>query len=139
MITPGVCIRAKEAFLTGTHQRGDEYYIALFGSKAALGPHVDTYGSVAGEAAGPGYTPGGQKLLGYHSGTTPEGHGFIGWKVNPEWSETTLKDVGGALIYNRTKGHRAVAVLALDEPMSSTLGPFELQFDKADGVIIIFK
>ena len=132
-ITPGLVRSAKREFLTGVHQDVDTYRVALYGASARLGLQTKTYSPV-GEVKGQGYTAGGIALSGYTSGEDATG-GYIGWLEDAVWENASI-DVCGALIYNASKGNRALHVTAFPESVKSVVGPWKFELSKTKGVLI---
>lgn len=124
MIKDGLCIGALRDFIMGVHQPQDTYMVALYAPRATIGPRTTTY-TTEGEVSGRGYRAGGVPLSGYQCEETPAGVMF-GWTDTPEWPNSTIT-AGGALIYNRTRGGRAIAVLSFGAVISSTNGMFDMQ------------
>ena len=85
----------------------DTLKIALYTGAATLDQTTTAY-SAAGEVVGAGYTAGGIVLTGATIGTD----GFTAYAsfANPEWVGTAFT-ARYALIYNASKGDKAVAVL----------------------------
>jgi hypothetical protein len=128
MIVQGLCHSAKQEFLDGVHAAGDVYMIALYADGAALSAATKEY-TATGEVGGKGYTPGGQILGGRVSGCH-EGSGWIAWKDSPFWPNSTIA-AAGALIYNKSKQNRAIAVFDFGEVIRSTNGPFRIPLPPA--------
>lgn len=123
MITPGLCTSVKLDWITGVHQPTDQYKIALYNADAILNPETRTY-TPAGEIRGEGYVPGGQVLNGF-TARMDRGAAVGGWLTPPLWPNATMT-AHGALIYNASKGNRALVVIRFDRPVSSTAGDFRL-------------
>lgn len=121
MITAGLCDAYKLDCQNGVHQPDDEYRIALYGETAALSPATVAY-TPQGEVSGQGYKAGGQPMKGRVSGVHA-GVGWVSWKDSPRWNDATIK-AHGALLYNASKGNRAMAVYSFGECVTSTNGPF---------------
>lgn len=122
-ILSGLCFTAKRDFLMGVHRPEDQYKIALYGAGAHLNPMIETYTS-SGEVTGKGYEKGGQLLSGYAcdlDGATA----ILGWREAPLWRNATIR-AQGALIYNASKGNRAIAVIGFPEEVISTNGNYRL-------------
>ena len=85
----------------------DVFKIALYTSSADLGPNTTVYTTV-GEVTGGGYTAGGKTLTG---ATINSGYGtaYVSFDTPVTWPGATFT-ARGALIYNSSKGNRAVAV-----------------------------
>lgn len=120
MITHGLCTGAKRDFLAGVHQPGDRYMVALYGEGASLDPSVAAYTS-QGEVEGQGYKRGGMVLRNPRSWADDE-HGYLTFDA-ARWTNATLTAYG-AMIYNASKGNKAVAVLDFGGAYSSTAGDF---------------
>lgn len=112
----------------------DTFKIALYTGLASIGPETTVYTSI-GEASGTGYTAGGNTL----TVTTSPTYGnnlygiptaYIGFG-NTSWADASFT-ARGALIYNASKGDKAVAVLdfGADKTVSGTT--FNIQFPTAD-------
>lgn len=119
--------------MMGVHQPGDDYRIALYTSQASLGPATTHY-TAKGEVIAPGYTAGGQSLRGY----VCDMHGHVSYYDwdDPLWPHATIK-ARGALIYNATKEGQAMAVLDFGGEITSSNGPFTVQFDPPGATAII--
>ena len=123
MIIPGVCVSAWRDFLMGVHQPADEYKVALYGVNATLSPNTEFY-SPNGEVTAPGYVAGGKVLTGYAC-TTDKGMAVLGWRNPVVWEGATI-GAYGALVYNASKGNRAVVVIDFEKKITSTFGDFKL-------------
>lgn len=123
MIIPGLCTVAHRDFLMGIHQPFDDYKCALYGADAFLSPQTPEYTTV-GEVVAPGYTAGGKSLSGYVC-TLDQGIGVMGWRDTLVWEHSSISAYG-ALIYNASKGGRAVAVIDFEKKITSSSGEFFL-------------
>lgn len=138
-ITQAMCTSFKQELLTGTHNftnsTGDTFKIALYTSSASLGASTTTYTST-NEVTGTGYTAGGNTL----TTVTPTTDGTTAYVdfADTSWSSATIT-ARGALIYNSSKGNRAVAVLDFGGDVSSTNGDFTIQFPTANGSTAILR
>lgn len=125
MITAGLVTSFKEQALMGVHDlENDVIKIALYDSSAVLGPNTTEYTAV-GEVTSVGYLAGGQVL------TNPQvnagnGTGYASFS-NPTWNATTFS-VRGALIYNYTKGNKAIGVLNFGLDQVTLTQDFTIQF-----------
>lgn len=106
-----VCSSFKVEILAGVHNLsasgGDIFKIALYSPDADLDSSTLVY-TTSGEITGTGYTAGGATLtnLGISSAATSAYFSF-----DPViWTAATFS-TGGALIYNASKGNKAVLVL----------------------------
>lgn len=120
----GVCASALVEFMQGVHKSDDVYKIALYSGNAQLDTRIKNY-TAAGEVSGPGYMPGGQVLEGIqyevHEGSDP--YSCMGWSNSPRWENATIK-VRRAVIYNASKGNKAIAVIDFGEDKASSAGPW---------------
>lgn len=128
-ITQAMCSSFKEELLSGIHDMDtDVLKLALFTSAATLNAATTEF-SVTNETSGTGYTSGGATLAGTTitlSGTTA----FV------DFSDVTFSAASitarGALIYNSSKGDRAIAVYDFGEDKTSTSADFVVQMPTAD-------
>jgi hypothetical protein len=127
-ITAGNANSWKQDAIDGVHQPGDNYKIALYTSAATLNKSTTAYTS-SNEAAGSGYTAGGMSLSGRVSGLSGD-TAYMHFTVNPQWTNTSIT-ARGALIYNATRGNKAVTVLDFGADFTSTNGNFLVQLPAA--------
>lgn len=125
----GLCTVAKRDFLAGVHQPGDRYMVALYGMGADIGPGTAAY-STRNEIDGRGYKAGGMQLRNPKVWMDDE-HGYLTFD-SVKWVNATL-EAYGALIYNASKGNKAIAVVDFGGPYRSTVGDFFLNIP-ADAV-----
>lgn len=85
----------------------DVFKIALYTSDAVLGANTTVY-TTAGEVVGTGYTAGGKVLTGTTI-NTGFGTAYVSFNTPVTWTGVTFT-ARGALIYNSSKGNKAVAV-----------------------------
>ena len=123
-IASAICNTFKADVLNAVHLPSDVYKIALYTSSADLGAHTETY-TMAGEVSGEGYSSGGAVLTGRRL-VVDGGVAIIDWSDDPTWRESTIK-ASGALIYNATRGNRAIAVCDFGSEITSTAGPFTVE------------
>ena len=125
MITPGLCSSYLAEVLAGVHQITDEYRLALFSDQAEISPASTTY-TTSGEVPGTGgYVAGGQVLTGF-SITESDGVAIADFD-DARWMNATIT-ARGAMIYNASKGNRAVLVLDFGGNIASTAGLFSVIF-----------
>lgn len=126
-IRAGVCGSYLAEIPKGIHEEGDEYFVALYNEAADLSPMTTRY-KPNNESRGMGYKPGGKALTGFDVSL----HGCCACVSfdSPKWDLVTLSAYGG-LIYNKSKGNRAVAVFSFDELVSSTNAPLTANFPAA--------
>jgi hypothetical protein len=137
MIQPGLCVCYKADAMRGVHHEDDRYMIALYTDKAALDAYCEKY-TPKGEVAGQGYTPGGTALKGFE--VVEDGEAAVLTFDDVRWERVTVSGVIGGLIYNASKGNRAVGVVALPQPTSATNGAFDLFFPPptaSEGLFVI--
>ena len=126
MIIHGIALEAKKALITGVHQPGDDYRIALYSAAAKIGPTTKAY-TTEGEIKGIGYTAGGVTLKGHRTG-------IIGKNAFITFDDVVLKSAtfsaAGAMIYNASKGNAALIVLNIGSEKHVYNSTFELKFPK---------
>lgn len=118
----------------GVHNFGptapDTYKIALYTANANLDASTTVY-TTADEAVGAGYTAGGNTLA---ISVTPVAANNIAGTPTAFWSFANTTWPGatftarGALIYNSTKGDRAVAVLDFGSDKTASNTTFQIAF-----------
>lgn len=122
-ITSGVCNSYKREILQGVHEAGDTYVLALYTSAATLSAATTVYTSSNEVGASGTYSAGGGTLAGF----SVTGAGAIA-----RLDFDTLVFTGatitarGALVYNSSKGNKAVAVFDFGSDIISSAGPFKL-------------
>ena len=126
MIIHGIALEAKKALITGVHQPGDDYRIALYTAAAKIGPTTKAY-TTDGEVKGMGYTAGGVALKGHRTG-------IIGKNAFITFDDVVLKSAtfsaAGAMLYNASKGNAALIVLNIGSEKHVYNSTFELKFPK---------
>lgn len=129
MLVAGLVTSFKGQLLVGEHDLlNDVIKIALYDSSAVLGPGTTVY-STLGEVTSPGYVAGGQVLLNPIVGSA-NGAGYASFD-DPIWYATTFS-VRGALIYNFTKGNKAIGVLNFGLDQVTLTQDFKIQFPAAN-------
>lgn len=126
-ITTAICNSYKKEILQGVHAEGDTYKIALFTSSASLGAATTAY-STTNEVSGAGYTAGGKNL------DTPSidlsgGTAYLTF-ADPSWTSATIT-ARGCLIYNASKGNKAVAAYDFGGDVVSVNGTFTVDLPAA--------
>jgi hypothetical protein len=127
-ITQAVCSSFKAELLAGVHNLsasgGDTFKIALFTPEANINSSTTVYAAF-GEVVGTGYTAGGATLtsLGIAAAGTTAYFNF-----NPVSWPTATFSASGALIYNASKGNKAVLVLNFGNFYTATNSTFTLTF-----------
>ena len=117
MIAQTQCTSFKSELYQGVHNLlTDNIYIALYTSSATLDQSTTVY-TTTGEVSDVAYTTGGQLL----TGVTVNSSGYTAYVSfnNPSWSGAIT--ARGALIYNRSKGNKAIAVLDFGADKTSTM------------------
>lgn len=120
MIKTAVTNSAKREFLQGVHSPNDVYKIALYSAKAILDAGTPEY-TTGSEITGDGYKAGGQTLSGY-SDTSDSGTAIMSFH-SPVWEKSSIS-ARGAMIYNSSKGNKAVAIFDFGREITSTNGKF---------------
>jgi len=121
MITSGVCNSYKREVMTGVHVAADVYKIALYTSAATLSAATTVYSGTNEVPDSGTYSAGGGVL----SGFSVSGSG-----ATARLDFSTIVFTGatitarGALVYNSSKGNKAVAVFDFGSDITSTAGPF---------------
>lgn len=126
-ITTAICNSYKQEILEGVHSNADTYKLALFTSAATLGASTTAY-SATNEASGTGYTAGGATLTGLSTGLA-SGTAYLTFS-DPSWASSTIT-ARGCLIYNASKGNKAVAVFDFGADVTSTNGTFTVDLPAA--------
>jgi hypothetical protein len=119
-ITTAICNSFKLEVLEGVHQPGDDYRMALYAVAATLNKGTTVY-SATNEVSGPGYTAGGKSLTS-RSASLDTDTAIIDF-ADPAWPNATIT-ARGALIYNASRGNKAVSVHDFGADITSTNGSF---------------
>lgn len=131
-IETAACASYLLEILSGVHQPGDVYKLALYRADARLGSATVCY-SPECEVEGFGYEAGGLVLSG--RSTSLQGRIAVLDFADAEWPVSTLKARGG-LIYNASKGNRAVGSLDFGADILSDNDVFRVSFHSS-GVVRI--
>lgn len=122
-IAQGICTSFKQELLTATHDlTSDVLKIALFSPSANLGLTTQTY-STTNEVVGTGYTAGGVTVT--NVVISVSGTSAVITFDDASWSNLTTT-ARGALLYNSSKGNKAIAVFAFGENKTVSNGNFVL-------------
>lgn len=108
--------------------RSDEFRMALYDKSAELGFETMAY-TPKGEVKARGYAAGGKVLTGARLIRSGERGVAITWD-SPVWPDSEIK-AHGAMIYNATRGHIAIAVLDFQKEVTSTDAEFTVHIPPA--------
>ena len=129
-IVQGTCVSFKVDLMRAIHDfESDTFMLAFFLPTANIGPDVIVY-DTAGEVDGTGYVAGGFQVV-------ADGP-FSQWQTAISTFETlvtpnlTIEGVAGGLIYNSSKGNRAVCSLDFGRTLGKTDEPITVTFPAAD-------
>jgi hypothetical protein len=134
-ITTAMCNSFKQELLGGIHDLDtDVLKIALIKNapSGSYGANTTNYSDLtanADEAVGTNYTAGGQDL---DSATISLSGGVAFVDFADEVFSNLTVSANGALIYNSSKGNRAIAVFDFGGTVTSTSGDFTVVFPVAD-------
>lgn len=120
---------AKLEFLQGIHLAADVYKIALFSALATLSKSTTVYNAANEVPESGDYAAGGQVLDGYAAALYGD-VATIDWTTDPTWNGATIA-AAGALIYNSSRGNKAIAVLDFGGVITSTNGEFKVTLPPA--------
>lgn len=136
MIIQGLCTSAKEEFFQGIHKPEDLYMLALYGQGATLNPDTAIY-ITQDEVNGKGYSAGGLPVKGYVTGKV-NGIAYLTWTDPVIWYGCTVQTTGG-LIYNRTRGNAAIAVLDFGDVIPAKNGVISVSMPpRGAGALILW-
>lgn len=129
MITSAICTSFVNELPQGLHNfqvAGDVFKVALYDNDAAnLGASTTVYSPLA-ESSGTNYTSGGIALTSV-TPTNTDNVTLLDFN-DAIFSNVTMSNIGGALIYNSTNGNRAVAVLKFNAVVNATAQNIEVIF-----------
>jgi hypothetical protein len=128
----------KVELLQAVHNFGpaspDTFKVALYTAASDIGPNTTVY-TTSNEVVGTGYTAGGNVLTinpsptyGTNSSNIPVA--FVSFN-DTSWPSSTFT-ARGALIYNASKGNKAVAVLNFGADKTTTNDTFQIIFPTPD-------
>ena len=124
-ITQTLCASFKQEILLGVHDLDtDVLKIALFTEAALLNASTTVY-ITANETTGIGYIAGGNTLTDV-TVSLENNVAFVDFS-NTSWSNASFS-ASGAMIYNATKGNKAIAVLSFGGVKIANNTTFEVQF-----------
>lgn len=124
------CDQFKLDTVNGVHQPGDQYKIALYTSAAGINEGTSAYSSdnEVTATAQTKYLTGGLPLSG-RTAALDQGVAVLDWD-DPVWANSSIK-ARAALIYNASKGNKAIVALDFGETIESRNGPFSVRFPPA--------
>ena len=124
------CNSFKIDSVNGVHQPGDIYKIALYTSTVGLTETTAVYSPAneVAENAQTKYLAGGLTLTG-RTATLDQGIAVIDWD-DPVWANSSIA-ASGALIYNASRGNRALVAMLFGTTVESRNGPFTVRFPPA--------
>jgi hypothetical protein len=109
----------------------DELWIALYTANANLNADTTVY-ATTGEVSGSGYSPGGVQLTGVTIGTS-------GYTVYVNFNNVAFNaavTARCALIYNKTKGNKSIAVLDFGSDKTSSSFTITMPANSATAALI---
>jgi len=119
-----VCTSFKTDLLSGVHNfLTDQFQMALYSADANISADTTAY-VTDGEISGQGYTAGGRTLV--NPQILSEARTAYATFDDPVWTASAIM-ARGALIYNQSKGQRAVAVLDFTSDKISNQGNFRVK------------
>lgn len=135
-----VCNSAKLEFMQGVHLPSDRYMIALYTSEAKLDEKTTVY-SVEDEVTNDGYDVGGKTLSAAQLSLNKKGEAVMSFTTPIIWENAWIS-ARGAMIYNASKGNKALAVFEFtdddDKPrtFTSSSGPFSVKIPNEGAIIL---
>jgi hypothetical protein len=108
----------------------DDLFVALYTDDADLSPQTKTY-ATRGETKGQGYVAGGQKLT--DGSVRVEKDCVYLTFSDPIWHNSNISATG-CMVYNKSKGNRALVVARFSEPLMSRNGNAKVSL-LADGLL----
>ncbi len=128
-ITSSIATSFKQQMLAGTQViASNTFKIALYNSSAVLGPANTVY-TATNECTGTNYSAGGVVLAGgsVFTDTTTVGITFS----NPTFTNITISDIRGMMIYNVTNANAMVAVFDFGQSIGVTGANFTILIPNA--------
>lgn len=123
----------KQDVLSGLHQTGDTYKIAL-GTQAAAttwNKSIVTYTTTGELATANGYTQGGVTIATFTVGLSGD-TAYVDFTVDPTWTATSTGFTADcAVIYNSTRSNHVLCVLSFGSTTASGGGTFTVQLPAA--------
>lgn len=122
-ITPSVSTSYKMGMIQGQFFLADTYMVALYNSSATLGPTTPSY-TTLNEVSGGNYPAGGIVMPG--ASAVLDVTTAILTFSNATFSNLTLPDVRGCMIYDATQGNTMVACFDFGQSLSLYTSNFTL-------------
>jgi hypothetical protein len=129
MIKGALCNSYKQEAMQGLHSESDTYAIALYSADANLDEDTQAYTSLGEVQSRDGYAAGGKALQGMK--VVLDFNTAVVTFNDVTWPNSTIT-ARGALIFNKSKKNKAVAVLDFGRDIVSTRGLFEVIFPPAN-------
>jgi len=129
----------KQDVLSGLHQTGDTYKIALYTQAAATDKNksIVAYNTTGELATANGYTQGGQTITVYTVGLSGD-TAYVTFTVNPSWTATGAGfTADSAIIYNSTRSNHVLCVVSFGTTTASGGGTFTVQLPAAGASAVI--
>ncbi len=118
-----ITVAALEGYLRDS--LGDQHFLALY---TTLPPGIERVYLPTGECEGQGYMPGGKQLQGAR--VIVDGNTAILTFDQVVWPNSTIK-ANGAIVYNRSKQNRTLAVIKFGKTINSINGMFRAAMPQA--------
>ena len=135
--TSGICNSFKTELLQGVHALAtDTLKVALYTSAATLSPTATTTYSTSDEVVATGYTAGGTTITSANVALSSNTAYFT--FANPSWANATIT-ARTALIYNASKGNKAVAIFDFGSDVTSTSDTFTLTLPAATATTALIR
>ena len=119
----------KQDILSGLHQTGDTYKIALYTQAAATDKNKSstTYNTTGELATANGYTQGGVTIATYTVGLSTD-TAYVDFSTDPTWTATSTGFTADcAVIYNSSRSNHVLCVLSFGSTTASGGGTFTVQ------------
>lgn len=129
-----VCNSAKLEFMQGVHLPADRYMIALYVAGAKLDDETTAY-STEDEVTNDGYDPGGKTLSAARLSLNKSGEAVMTFSTPIIWENAWIS-ARGAMIYNASKGNKALAVFDFGKLYTSSSGPFTVKIPNEGAIIL---
>ena len=116
----------KQDILSGLHQTGDTYKIALYTQAGATDKNksIVTYNTTGELATAGGYTQGGITIATYTVGLSTD-TAYVDFSTDPSWAAATFT-ADCAVIYNSSRSNHVLVVLSFGST-TATAGTFTVQ------------